>query len=662
MPVHALLAPLLATSAMASLAPNDAQAILLIESLRMPAEALERFVSHDDTETRVRAAVALGRLRSTDALPSLERLVLDSEAAVRAEAAFALGQTPDSERSIVERLRDESDPAVVRDLITALGKQANKAGLRLLVDHLYDTEGFLQPPVRAHAAAQALGVTALRDRDAVHRDEVIDALIDTLDRFDKPTRRAAGFALARVRPEAVDPDIAARLIQAAHDQGDPECQAFVVRAASGLVGHEQAIHDLLMHTSGDPDSGVRVATARAAVAANWHGVVDMLDDPNPRVREVAIDAVGALGELDRANLLFPIVAAGDTLEAEEDLSTVGDTRLLDAVAALASLARNGLLVDPGPWLAQRRPTRIRQVAVSGVVDIEVLQALALEDGEAPVRSAAAMRIAELEPDTAVLVPLLNGFDSLVAAIGAEALGVAPHADGEGPLLDALVEAENADLIAYGLNSLVAMYQGDTPAVKKPDPRALELARANLGHGHSRVRAGSIGILRALDKPVPGSWHHFNTVDLGEVATLSTARVRTDKGEFIIELAPELAPLTVWNFARLADEGWYDGVTFHRIVADFVVQTGDPRGDGIGGPEWTVPDEINRLSYDEGVVGMAHSGPDTAGSQWFVTLSPQPHLDGGYTSFGRVTTGMQVLRSLTPHDRVRRVTIERHDPR
>ena len=129
-------------------------------------------------------------------------------------------------------------------------------------------------------------------------------------------------------------------------------------------------------------------------------------------------------------------------------------------------------------------------------------------------------------------------------------------------------------------------------------------------------------------------------------------------EFIIDLAPELAPITVLNFAKLADDGWYDGVPFHRIVSDFVVQTGDPRGDGSGGLGWTIPDEINRLSYAEGVVGMAHSGPDTAGSQWFVTLSPQPHLDGGYTAFGEVSQGMQVLRSLTPHDRVRRVTIER----
>jgi len=660
MPVPALLVPLLAVTAQASLDPLDAQAILLIEAQRLPAEALERYISHTDTDTRVRAALALGRLRSGDALPALERLALDPEPRVRAEAAFALGQTPGSERSIVERLRDESDDAVVRDLITALGKQADKTGPRLLVDHLHTPGTFLRPSSSALAAAQALGVTALRDRDAVHRDEVIEGLLDTLDRFDMPTRRAAAFALARIRPEAIDPDLARRLIDAAQSQGDPESQAFLVRAASTLVGHDDALHAMLLETARDPDTGVRVATARAAVPARWRRVVDMLEDPNARVREVAIAAVGAMPDLDRINLLFPIVSAGDTLEAEEDLSTVGDPRLLDAVAALQAIARNDLLVDPAPWLAQRRPTRIRQAAITGVTDVSVLQKLALEDGEAPVRSSAAMRIAELEPGTAALVPLLDGFDSLVAAIGAEAMGLDPDAQGEGPLLDILVDAEDADLLAYGLGSLAAMYGGDTPVVKKPDPRALDLARTHIGHPHSRVRAACHGILEAAGKGVPSNWHYLNTVDLDEVGAITSARIRTDKGEFIIDLAPELAPLTVWNFARLADDGWYDGVTFHRIVSDFVVQTGDPRGDGTGGPEWTVPDEINRLSYDEGVVGMAHSGPDTAGSQWFVTLSPQPHLDGGYTAFGRVTQGMQVLRSLTPHDRVRRVTIERAD--
>ena len=89
------------------------------------------------------------------------------------------------------------------------------------------------------------------------------------------------------------------------------------------------------------------------------------------------------------------------------------------------------------------------------------------------------------------------------------------------------------------------------------------------------------------------------------------------------------------FLQLAGQGYFDGLLFHRVVPDFVAQGGDPRGDGWGGPGYTLRDEINRLRYGRGAVGMALSGPDTGGSQFFVALAPQPHLDGGYTVFGQV---------------------------
>ena len=114
---------------------------------------------------------------------------------------------------------------------------------------------------------------------------------------------------------------------------------------------------------------------------------------------------------------------------------------------------------------------------------------------------------------------------------------------------------------------------------------------------------------------------------------------------------------MWSFATLAEEGYFDQLNWHRVVPDFVVQTGDPRGDGMGGPGYTIPDEINPVSYDAGVVGMALSGPDTGGSQWFITLSPQPHLDGTYTVFGRVVRGQHILSRLREGDRIERLTIE-----
>ena len=101
-------------------------------------------------------------------------------------------------------------------------------------------------------------------------------------------------------------------------------------------------------------------------------------------------------------------------------------------------------------------------------------------------------------------------------------------------------------------------------------------------------------------------------------------------------------MTVDSFVALARKDFFDGTTIHRVVPDFVVQAGDPRGDGTGGPGYALRDELNGRPYVRGTVGMALSGPDTGGSQWFVTLSRQPHLDGAYTDFGEVTAGLEVV--------------------
>ncbi len=149
-----------------------------------------------------------------------------------------------------------------------------------------------------------------------------------------------------------------------------------------------------------------------------------------------------------------------------------------------------------------------------------------------------------------------------------------------------------------------------------------------------------------------------------------ATIETEKGDIVIELYADKAPLTVNSFIFLARQGWYDGVTFHRVIPGFVAQAGDPSGTGVGGPGYLFRDELHpSLRFDKpGVVGMANSGADTNGSQFFITFSPQPSLDGRFTIFGHVISGMDVLAKLTPRDpstgavlpegdRILRVTIE-----
>jgi cyclophilin family peptidyl-prolyl cis-trans isomerase len=123
----------------------------------------------------------------------------------------------------------------------------------------------------------------------------------------------------------------------------------------------------------------------------------------------------------------------------------------------------------------------------------------------------------------------------------------------------------------------------------------------------------------------------------------------------VELLAEDAPLTVENFLALARRGYFDGQEWPRVVPNFVIQGGDPRGDTSGGPGYAIRDEINRHPYERGTMGMALSGPDTGGSQFFLTHSPHPHLDGGYTVFGRVVEGMDVVDAILQGDRIIRVS-------
>ena len=136
-----------------------------------------------------------------------------------------------------------------------------------------------------------------------------------------------------------------------------------------------------------------------------------------------------------------------------------------------------------------------------------------------------------------------------------------------------------------------------------------------------------------------------------------AVLATEKGSFTIEFYPEDAPLTVDNWVKLARSGYFNGLEIHRVVPNFVMQDGDPRGDGNGGPGWSIRCEVNMREYDRGAVGMALSGKDTGGSQWFVTHSPQPHLDGGYTVFAHVSEAdMRVVDKIVRGDKILKVTI------
>ena len=147
-----------------------------------------------------------------------------------------------------------------------------------------------------------------------------------------------------------------------------------------------------------------------------------------------------------------------------------------------------------------------------------------------------------------------------------------------------------------------------------------------------------------------------TIDVAKEYAVS---IETNRGTIELTLYPQHAPRTVNNFVFLAGQGFYDGVKFHRVIADFMIQTGDPTGTGRGGPGYQFGDEVgknNPLKHDRGVISMANAGPNTNGSQFFITHVPTPHLNGKHTVFGKVTKGLDVVDAIRQGDTITTVKV------
>jgi cyclophilin family peptidyl-prolyl cis-trans isomerase len=255
---------------------------------------------------------------------------------------------------------------------------------------------------------------------------------------------------------------------------------------------------------------------------------------------------------------------------------------------------------------------------------------------------------------------LGASDVIIRATAAEVLGnQAPSEANTRALAEALPRAlRDKDLNDAALAILDA-------SAKQKNEEGNEAIKTGLDSSDHLIRRKAVALLRAngvgdfsdrigtvKTRNTESDYHRA----MARIAKKVTATVVTSKGAFTIEFLLEDAPLTVDNFIQLARKGYFNGQTIPRVVPNFVIQAGDPRGDTNGGPGYQIRCEINEVPYERGAVGMALSGKDTGGSQWFVTHSPQPHLDGGYTVFGQVISGMEVVDNIARGDIIRRVTV------
>jgi cyclophilin family peptidyl-prolyl cis-trans isomerase len=276
---------------------------------------------------------------------------------------------------------------------------------------------------------------------------------------------------------------------------------------------------------------------------------------------------------------------------------------------------------------------------------------ALSHPNPSVRLAAVNALGETgKPEAAEAVrPFLSSDDLVLAADAAAAAG-ALHDTQALPMLAKVAERVRTELPEEAAPVAEAALALDAKSLVPEFQKWLLAPHQNL-----RIQAAKVLSTfehRRVEVPVvPQPDRSFAVPPAGTVL-----RLATEGGVIDVRLRPDLAPQTSGNFAALAKKGYFKDLTFHRIVPDFVVQGGDPRGDGEGGPGYTLPCEVGPLRYARGVVGVALSGKDTGGSQLFVTTSPQPHLDGRYTAFGEVVSGMEVVDALLEGERILEVSV------
>ena len=702
-----LICIVLASASFAQKRPIPAPTLLLItkaEDERRWDDNLRKLFSSPNAAVRSRAALAAGRIGNEDSLGALTELLdKDADPSVRAMAAFAIGEV-ESEKganALVAVLKNDRNSVELKArAVEGLGKIAavlpreQEARQRELGAVILETLN-----VASERAADQLilfGLTAiLRARPANAGPTIAKFLGSTNPRV----RADAGNALARMRLK----DGVEQLRKLLASDPDPIVRANATRVL-GIAEDKNSYEALVSHALTDTDSRVRVNAIRALASLKDPRAAEpllkrgqVLAQANVGERPAELNEIleiaTTLGRLwaqkdDQAAIAWlrklsealnhnapevelafvriaPSTYIADFGSADQAKRKVQETILLNWRAAsgiAAGLGEIAALPDSVKNKAELAATA--QSLLRAMLDyrnsgltINTLVAVHSEYAIPDVlRAVAAFKPADLGT---VAQAQLKESDVVVRGTAADLLGDLPASEeNTRALAAAWPQAANDKLNDAALSILDSLGKQKTDAanailkeaLKSNDllirRRVANLLKAN-GAGDFSAQVGTVQS-RNSDADYQRA--------LGRIGKTVRAVVTTSKGSFTIDLLPDAAPLTVDNFVQLALRDYYRNVTIHRVVPNFVIQDGDPRGDGNGGPGYQIRCEINQLLYDRAVVGMALSGKDTGGSQWFVTHSPQPHLDGGYTVFGRVVTGMDVVDKIVRGDVIQSITI------
>ena len=637
--------------------------ILVLEDARSLGDgSVLSFLQSEDPAIRRRAALAAGRIGDPLAIPRLAQRLQDPEVEVRRAAAFALGLigSPEGSPALIAALSDAD--ALMRG-------RASEALSRI-------GQGSAGPMIAVafRRALPATGTIPLRIRG------------DDPGRADDPwvELRLHLVALARLK----DADSLASAVLGS--DSTPLVDWWVSVWAAMRVG-DQRLTPILLAGAAAEDPYIRSLAARGLGALknpSHLGVVRrLIEDKSQGVVREALRALAAIGAAEGAASAATRLDSPDPVLRRESLLAI-------AALPFPSKWRSRVMENVGhndPWIRSAAWAALIRIDAE---DVGIVLSTIGPDPDWRVRQAVAKALGETLGERAApfLLPMLKDTDARVLPAVLSALVLARGQDAA-PTLRDYVQHPDLGVRAAAVAGLASLGKGTEGKFTDAFTRAFD---ASLGDRDIEARIGIVDALakdksesgRTLLRRIAGSdpsravrQRANGALSEGfaapEEATLRMADARrlvsvydatadrlysprvllaTRYGSIEIALDLVDAPLTSMSFVRLAQAGFFNGLTFHRVAPGFVLQGGDPRGDGYGGPGSTIRCEYNTRPYGRGAVGMALSGKDTGGSQFFITMEPQPHLDGSYTQFGQVLSGMDVVEKLRPGDVIDRIDV------
>lgn len=619
-------------------------------------ETLSTLAEKDPNEqVRIYAVFALGEIESTKATETILKLLKDKNANVRARAVEAAGKI--AMANLKSRESEELGEAVL-DLMEAEEIKPNEQVVLLgltailrarpedgdLVAMRFLTN--LNSRIRADAAN-----TLARIKSKVAVEQLKTMLLADDDAI-------ARANAARALGAAEDKNSASLLIEAALNDDDLRVRVSAIRALASIQAKETAA-DLLKRAQNllkdYKESKIKVQQNELFELINTLGFL-LAESNNQDFLDFILEARKTFSKpAPEIEIAFAKVLPAkyiETIKNEKPKTdwryTVAVSQALETISSNAQIKTDALKVlrqflKEAPPIAQ--PNVLSAFAAFKPEDTKQVLMESLQSPDVFIRTAAAEIIAKNSYD--LIEALKKAFEYSMQTD-------TDYDDAQIAILSALVKLDKESSIP----TLQLALKSPNFLVRRHVANLIKqngLVFQNLDEIVGTVRPHSPDIKTKLGQVTNTKADYLRAISRLDGTT--KAIVTTEKGTFTISLMPEEAPLTVDNFIKLARSGYFDGLEVHRVVPNFVIQDGDKRGDGNGGPGWQIRCEINMLPYERGAVGMALSGKDTGGSQWFITHSPQPHLDGGYTVFGYVNEkDMKVVDSIARWDRILKIQI------